>query len=38
MILGTVGVGSLFTVLGAVVGGGVSILTEIPGKLVAAVK
>jgi hypothetical protein len=38
MILGTVGIASLFTVLGAVVGGGVSVLTEIPGKLVAAVK
>jgi len=38
MILGTIGVGSLFTVLGAIAGGGVSVLTEIPGKLAGAVK
>jgi hypothetical protein len=38
MILGTLGIGSLFTVVGAVLGGGVSVLTELPGKLSASVK
>jgi hypothetical protein len=38
MILGTVAVGSLFTVAGAAVGGGVRALTEIPAAMLRADK
>lgn len=38
MVLGTFGVASLFTVVGAAIGGGVSVLTDIPAQLLRSDK